>query len=277
MTDASQTVTRVGPPSGWAELRLREVLEYRELAAFLVWRDVKVRYKQTALGVLWAILQPLSTIALFTIVFGRLAGLPSDGTPYPLFALAGLLPWQMFAGALTGSAQSLVGSAGLITKVYFPRLVVPLASSLATVVDFLVSLGVLAALMAYYRVVPGIAILLLPLFLALALAAALGLGLWFAALNVRYRDVQYVLPFLMQLLLFASPVAYSTSLIHSEIGRVVYGLNPMAGAIQGFRWALLGAPAPGVLIWPSVGVAVVLLVSGLFFFKRMEDSFADVI
>ncbi len=277
MSETSLPVTRVVPPTGWAELRLAELVEYRELAAFLVWRDVKVRYKQTALGVAWAILQPLATMVLFTIVFGRLAGLPSDGTPYPLFALVGLLPWQVFAGSLTGAAQSLVGSAGLITKVYFPRLVVPLASALATLVDFFVASIVLAGLMAYYRVMPTAAVVTLPLFLALALTTALGVGLWFAALNVRYRDVQYVLPFFMQLWLFASPVAYSTSLIHSPLARAVYGLNPMAGAIQGFRWALLGAPPPGVLLWPSVAVAAALFLSGLFFFKRMEETFADVI
>lgn len=277
MSETSLPVTRIVPPKGWAELRLAELVEYRELAAFLVWRDVKVRYKQTALGVAWAILQPLATMVLFTIVFGRLAGLPSDGTPYPLFALVGLLPWQVFAGSLTGAAQSLVGSAGLITKVYFPRLVVPLASALATLVDFFVASIVLAGLMAYYRVMPTAAVVTLPLFLALALTTALGVGLWFAALNVRYRDVQYVLPFFMQLWLFASPVAYSTSLIHSPLARAVYGLNPMAGAIQGFRWALLGAPPPGVLLWPSVVVAAALFLSGLFFFKRMEETFADVI
>ena len=270
-------VTRVEPPRGWAELRLGELVEHRELTLFMVWRDVKVRYKQTALGVAWAVLQPLMTMVIFTIIFGRIAGLPSDGVPYPLFALAGLLPWQLFAASLTGAANSLVGNAGLLTKVYFPRLIVPLAATLSTFVDFLVSCAVLVLLMLYYRVAPSPAIVALPLFFALALATAVGVGLWFAAMNVRYRDVQYVLPFLVQLWLFASPVAYSASLIHSPAGRAIYALNPMAGAIQGFRWALLGAPPPGPLVWPSVAVSVVLLVSGLFFFKRMEDTFADVI
>jgi lipopolysaccharide transport system permease protein len=277
MTDASLPVTRMEPPRGWAPLRLREVLDFRELAAFMVWRDVKVRYKQTALGVAWAVIQPVTTMALFAVVFGRIAGLPSDGVPYPLFAFVGLLPWQLFASSLIGAANSLVGSAGLLTKVYFPRLIVPMAASLATLVDFAVSFVVLGLLMAYYRVAPSPAILALPLFLALALVTSLGVGLWFAALNVKYRDVQYVLPFVVQLWLFASPVAYSASLIHSPIGRAIFSLNPMAGVIQGFRWALLGAPAPGLLIWPSVALAVALLVSGLFFFKRMEDTFADVI
>jgi lipopolysaccharide transport system permease protein len=277
MTDASLQVTRMEPPTGWAPLRLREVVDFRELAAFMVWRDVKVRYKQTALGVAWAVIQPVTAMVLFAIVFGRIAGLPSDGVPYPLFAFVGLLPWQLFASSLTGSANSLVGSAGLLTKVYFPRLIVPLAASLATLVDFAVSFVVLGVLMAYYRVAPSPAILALPLFLVLALMTSFGVGLWFAALNVKYRDVQYVLPFVVQLWLFASPVAYSASLIHSPIGRVIFSLNPMAGVIQGFRWALLGAPGPGLMIWPSVALAAALLVSGLFFFKRMEDTFADVI
>jgi lipopolysaccharide transport system permease protein len=277
MMDASLQVTRLVPRKGWAELRLRDVFEYRELAAFLVWRDIKVRYKQTAFGVAWAVIQPVTTMVLFTIVFGRIAQLPSEGVPYPLFTFAALLPWQVFAASLVGSSNSLVGSAGLLTKVYFPRLIVPLAASLATLVDFLVSFAVMGGLMAFYHVAPSPAILALPLFLALALATSLGVGLWFAALNVKYRDVQYVMPFIVQLWLFASPVAYSASLIHSPIGRAIYALNPMAGVIQGFRWALLGAPAPGMLIWPSVAVMAALFASGLFFFKRMEDTFADVI
>jgi lipopolysaccharide transport system permease protein len=277
MIDAALQVTRVEPPSGWAELRLREVVEHRELAAFLIWRDIKVRYKQTAFGIAWAVIQPVSSMILFTVVFGRLAQLPSEGAPYPLFTFAALLPWQVFSASLVGSANSVVGSAGLLTKVYFPRLIVPLAASLATLADFLVSFAVLIGLLAWYRVAPTPAIVALPLFLAIALATSLGAGLWFAALNVKYRDVQYVLPFVTQLWLFASPVAYSATLIHSPVGRAIYALNPMTGVIQGFRWALLGAPAPGLLIAPSVLAAAALLVSGLFFFKRMEDTFADVI
>jgi lipopolysaccharide transport system permease protein len=276
--ESSPIVTRVEPPKGWAALQLRELAEFHELAAFLIWRDIKVRYKQTALGVAWAILQPLMTMVLFTIVFGRIARLPSDGVPYPLFSLAGLLPWQLFSASLLASANSLVGSGGLLTKVYFPRLIVPLAAALATLVDFLVSCGVLALLMAYYRVAPAAAtIVAVPLLLALALATSIGVGLWFAALNVKYRDVQYVLPFLVQLWLFASPVAYSASMIQSPLGRAVYALNPMAAVIQGFRSVLVGGPAPDGLVWPSVVVAAALLVSGLFFFKRMESTFADVI
>lgn len=270
-------VTRIEPPKRWADLQLRELFAYRELAAFMAWRDIKVRYTQTVLGVAWALLQPVMAMVLFTIVFGRIAGLPSDGVPYPLFALAGLLPWQLFSTAISGSANSVVGSAGLLTKVYFPRLIVPLSAALATLVDFAVSLIVLAALMAYYRVAPTAAVLTIPLFLAVGLAAALGLGLWFAALNVKYRDVRYVLPFIMQLWLFASPVAYSTSLIESPTARTLYALNPMAGVIQGFRWALIGGPPPGDMIWPSVIAASLLLVSGVVFFKRTEETFADVI
>jgi lipopolysaccharide transport system permease protein len=275
--DSSLPVTRVEPPHGWTALELGELAEYHELAAFLIWRDVKVRYKQTALGVAWAILQPLMAMLLFTIVFGRIAQLPSDGVPYPLFTLAALLPWQLFSASLSGAAASVVGGGGLLTKVYFPRLILPIAASLAPLVDFAISLVVLAALMAYYHVMPTPAIVTLPAFLLLALVAAIGVGLWFAALNVRFRDVQYVMPFLIQLWLFASPVAYSASMIHSPLARAVYALNPMAGVIQGFRWALLGSTAPFDFIWPSVAVAAVLLVSGVIFFKRMENTFADVI
>jgi lipopolysaccharide transport system permease protein len=275
--NTSLPITRIEPPKRWSALQLRELFDYRELAAFMAWRDVKVRYTQTALGVAWAVLQPLMAMVLFTIVFGRIAGLPSDGVPYPLFALAGLLPWQLFSSALTASANSVVGNAGLLTKVYFPRLIVPLSAALATLVDFAVSLVVLAGLMAYYGVAPTPAVAALPLFLAIGLATALGAGLWFAALNVKYRDVRYVLPFIAQLWLFASPVAYSTSLIESPTARTLYALNPMAGVIQGFRWALIGSPMPAELIWPSIMVASLLLVSGILFFKRTEDTFADVI
>lgn len=270
-------VTRIAASSRWLDLRLAELVEYRELIAFLIWRDVKVRYKQTTLGVAWAVLQPLFTMIIFTVIFGRIAKLPSDGVPYPLFTLAGLLPWQLFSASFTGSANSLVGSASLITKVYFPRLLVPLATVAGTVVDFAISLALLFGMMVYYHQAPTAAIVWLPLFLLLALGAALGAGLWCSALNVRYRDVQYVLPFAMQALLLASPVAYSASLIKSPIGQFVYALNPMAGVIQGFRWALVGSPAPGMLIWPSVVMTALLLASGVVFFKRMEASFADVV
>jgi lipopolysaccharide transport system permease protein len=270
-------LTTITPSARWFDLQLAELFKYRELIGFLVWRDIKVRYKQTTLGVAWAVLQPLFTMIVFSVIFGRIAQLPSDGVPYPLFTMAGLLPWQLFSASFTGSANSLVGSAGLITKVYFPRLVVPLATVAGTLVDFTISLVLLLGMCAYYHQMPTLAVVWLPLFLLLALATALGAGLWCSALNVRYRDVQYVLPFFMQALLLASPVAYSGTLIKSPLLRTVYALNPMAGVIQGFRWAFLGSPAPGALIWLSVAMTVVLLASGVMFFKRMEASFADVI
>ena len=270
-------ITRLTPPTGWTRLNLGELRDYHELVLFLVWRDVKVRYKQTTLGVAWALIQPLLTMIVFAVIFGRIAKLPSEGVPYPLFTLAGLLPWQMFAASLNGSANSLVGSAGLVTKVYFPRLVIPLASVAGTLVDFAISFVLLLGMMAYYQAWPTANVVYLPLFVLWALAAAFGVGLWFSALNVRFRDVQYVLPFLMQVWLFASPVAYSASLVTSPAGRLVYGLNPMAGIVQGFRWALLGAAPPGAWIGVSLVMTGLVVAGGVLFFKRMEQSFADVI
>lgn len=270
-------VLRIEAPRGWEALELKELWAYRELVWFLIWRDVKVRYTQTSLGIAWAIVQPVMTMVLFTIVFGRLAHMPSDGVPYPVFTFAALLPWQLFSSALTNSANSIVGSSGLISKVYFPRLVVPIASVAATLVDFSISFVVLIGLMAWYGILPGMAVLALPLFVILALGTALAVGLWASALNVRYRDVQYVMPFVVQFWLFASPVAYPTSLITSPLWRAVYGLNPMAGIIQGFRWALLGSPAPTLLMVPAGVVSLLLLAGGFFYFKRTETSFADVI
>jgi lipopolysaccharide transport system permease protein len=267
----------ITPPKRWPELALGDLWASRELVFFLVWRDLKVRYKQTVLGVVWAVLQPLVTVIIFTILFSRLAGLPSEGVPYPVFTLAALLPWQLFAAALSGSSNSLVGSANLLTKVYFPRLIIPIAAVMSTLADFIISLVLLAGLMAWYRIVPSAGILLLPLFILQALTLALAIGLWTSALNVQYRDVQYALPFVLQVLLFASPVAYSATLVPAGPWRVLYGLNPLVGAIQGFRWALLGAASPGLLTELSVLVTLVVLVGGLFFFKRMEDRFADVV
>lgn len=267
----------ITPPLRWPELRLGDLWDYRELIYFLVWRDLKVRYKQAALGVAWAFLQPLVTVVLFTIIFGRLAKLPSDGIPYPVFALAALLPWQLFSAAVSGSSNSLVGSSNLLTKVYFPRLIIPIAAVVSTLADFAVSSILLAALMVWYGILPGLGVLLLPAFAVLALALALAVGLWTSALNVQYRDVQFALPFALQMMLYASPIAYSAALVPPGPWRVVYGLNPLVGIIQGFRWALLGAAPPGPLVWLSVMVTLALLVGGLFFFKRMEDSFADVI
>lgn len=270
-------LTRIDAPRKWEALNLTEIWDYRELVGFLVWRDVKIRYKQTSLGIAWAVIQPVMTMVAFTVVFGRLAKLPSDGLPYPVFTYAALLPWHLFSTALTSSSNSIVGSSGLISKVYFPRLVVPIASVVATLVDFCISFVVLLGLMAWYGMSPGAACAALPLLVVLALGTALAVGLWASALSVRYRDVQYVMPFVVQFWLLASPVAYSSSLITSPLWSAVYGLNPMAGVIQGFRWALLGSPPPTLFMVPSVLVTVALFVGGLFFFKRTEASFADVI
>jgi lipopolysaccharide transport system permease protein len=269
---------RITPPRGWSWPDLREVWEYRELALFLLWRDFKVRYQQTVLGVVWAVVQPLATLLVFTIVFGRLAQLPSDGVPYPIFALAGMLPWQLFAAALAGSANSLIGSAGLVTKVYFPRLIIPIAATLLPIVDFAITGVLLALLMAWYGVVPGPGLFVLPLFVIVALTTAFAVGLWLSALNVRYRDIQHGLPFLIQVWFFASPVAYSLSLVPSDSPwRVVYALNPMVGVIQGFRWALFGSVPPWTALLPSLAALAVLFAGGLVYFRRIEDRFADVI
>jgi lipopolysaccharide transport system permease protein len=273
----------IRPTKGWASLRLREVWEFRELLFFLAWRDVKVRYKQTALGALWAILQPVLTMLIFTIFFGGLARVGSDGMPYPIFSYAGLLPWTLFAQGLSQAANSLVGASNLIKKVYFPRLIVPLASVLTGLVDFFVAFTVLVGLMVWYRVPPTAAVLWLPLFLLLAILGALGAGLWLAALNVEYRDVRYVVPFFVQLWLFVTPVIYPTSRLSAkltELGLPVWisGLNPMTGVVEGFRWALLGSGSrPGSILVASASVTMVILLSGAFYFRRMERTFADVV
>lgn len=277
VVDLDVRVIEIEPSRGWEALDLRGVWEYRELVWFLIWRDIKVRYKQASLGIAWAVIQPVMTMLVFTLIFGRLAQLPSDGLPYPVFTFTALLPWQLFSGALTGSANSVVNSASLISKVYFPRLVIPIASVMATLVDFSISFGVLLGLMAWYGISLRLAVVVLPLLVMLALAIALAVGLWASALNVRYRDVRHVMPFVVQFWLLASPVAYSTSLITSPTWRAVYSLNPMVGVIEGFRWAVLGSTPPSVLVVPSVLVTGVLLATGLFFFRRTEASFADVI
>jgi len=258
-------------------LGLGELWEYRELLYFLVWRDVKVRYKQTALGAAWAIIQPFFTMVVFSIFFGKLGKIPSDGVPYPIFTYAALVPWMFFANGLAQSSNSLVGSANLITKVYFPRLIIPIATVLSGVVDFVIAFAVLLAMMLYYGILPTRNTVWLPLFLLLALLTSLGVGLWLSALNVEYRDVRYIVPFLTQFWLFASPVAYPSSLL-SPPWQTVYGLNPMVGVIEGFRWALLGtATGPGPLIAVSSLVALLVLVAGAFYFRRMETTFADVV
>jgi lipopolysaccharide transport system permease protein len=243
----------------------------------LTWRDVKVRYKQTALGAAWAIIQPLFMMLVFSLFFGRLAKIPSDGIPYPIFTFCALLPWQLFAHALTESSNSLVGNQNLITKVYFPRLVVPIAAVLGGLVDFAVAFAILLVMMFYYGIVPTWAIVTLPGFILLAVVTALGVGLWLSALNVKYRDVRYTITFLVQFWLFATPVAYPSSIVPAK-WRALYGLNPMAGVVEGFRWALLGkTEAPGAMLWVSVAVVIVILIGGLYYFRRMEQEFADIV
>jgi lipopolysaccharide transport system permease protein len=275
--DPDLPVTVIQPSRGWAPLRLSELREYRELLYFLVWRDIKVRYKQTALGVAWAIIQPFFTMLVFTLFFGKLANVQSDGVPYALFSFTALVPWTFFANGLSQSADSLVGNANLIKKVYFPRLVVPLAAVLSGVVDFALAFLVLIGMMLYYGIVPTLNVIWLPPLMLLALVTAVGVGLWLSALNVEFRDVRYVVPFLIQFWLFATPIAYPSSLL-SEPWRTLYGLNPMAGVVEGFRWALLGTDtAPGPMILVSALAATVILVSGAYYFRRMEKTFADVV
>jgi lipopolysaccharide transport system permease protein len=270
-------IIHIRPSHGWVIPELRDLWEYRELLYFLVWRDVKVRYKQTALGVAWVVLQPLATTLMFTVIFGNLAKIPSENMPYAVFSLAGLVPWNFFAGALSRGGVSLVGSAHLISKVYFPRLVIPVASVLGGLVDLAIVFALLLGLMLFFGIVPTAAIVTLPLFLLLALATALGVSLWLAALNVQYRDVGYLIPFLAQFWMYATPVVYPASMI-PEQWRILYGLNPMTGVVEGFRWALFGTgQAPGLMLAVSVLTVSVLLVSGAFFFQRMEETFADVV
>jgi lipopolysaccharide transport system permease protein len=253
-----------------------DLWRYRELLLLLTWRDIKVRYAQTILGATWAVIQPLLTMVIFSIIFGQLAKLPSDGFPYPIFTYTALLPWQLFAFSLTNSSQSLVLSEKLISKVYFPRLVIPIASVLPGLVDFAISFVVLVGMMFYYQVPLTARIVALPLFLLLAVTTALAVGLWLSALNVQYRDIRYVVPFLTVFWQYATPIAYSASLI-PEKWRLLYGLNPMTGVVEGFRWALLGSGQVDGMIWVSVGITFVILLSGLAYFKRMEATFADVI
>ena len=270
-------VLRIEPAKGWAPLKLRELWEYRELLYFLIWRDLKVRYKQTALGAAWAIIQPLMTMIVFSLFFGRLAKVPSDNVPYPIFSFAALVPWTFFASGLAQSSNSLVSSANLISKVYFPRLVIPIAGVLGGIVDLLLAFVVLLGMMLFYGIAPSINTLFLPLFLLLALVISLGVGLWLSALNVEYRDVRYVLPFITQFWLFMTPIAYPSSLL-SQPWRTIYGLNPMVGVVEGFRWALLGTnTAPGAIIVVSSLAASTILISGAFYFRRMEKTFADVV
>jgi len=267
----------VKPSKGWISLKLKELWEYRELLYFMAWRDIKVRYKQTVLGAAWAIIQPFFTMVVFSIFFGKLARVPSDGLPYPIFAYAALVPWTFFANGLNQASNSLVGSANLIKKVYFPRLVVPISGVISGVFDFILAFLVLLGLMLYYGIIPTLNIVWLPFLLLLTITTSLGVGLWLSALNVQFRDVRYTVPFLTQFWLFATPIAYPSSLL-SEPWRTLYGINPMVGVVEGFRWALLGTDtAPGPIIIVSSMVALALLVGGAFYFKRLEKTFADVI
>jgi lipopolysaccharide transport system permease protein len=268
--------TYIGRGSGPLSVRWRELWSYRELLYFMVWRDIKVRYRHTVLGVAWAVLQPLLTMTVFTIVFGRLARMPSDGQPYALFALAALTPWTYIVTAVTGGANALVGSEHLISKVYFPRLLIPTGAILTPLIDLAVTMGLLAVGLAWFGVVPGRAIVLLPLFVLLAAATALAASLWLSAMNVLYRDVRFIVPFLLQFWMFASPVIYPASAV-PEQWRFVYGLNPAATAIEGFRWAVLGTELSAPMAAASVLSVVVALAGGLIYFRRMEGKFADVL
>lgn len=268
---------RIEPSHGLLNLRLREVWEYRELLYFFVWRDIKVRYKQTAIGAAWAVLQPFLTMVVFSLFFGRLAKIPANGLPYPVFYYCALLPWIYFASALQNATNVVVEQQRVITKIYFPRVVLPISAVLGGLVDFAISFGVLLAIMAYYGIAPTAATLWLPVFLLLAILTALGMGLWLSALNAFYRDVRYVVPFLVQFWMFASPVAYPSSLV-PERWQWLYGLNPMAGVIEGFRWALTGQGLPpGPMMAASATGVVVVLVSGLIYYRAMEGSIADVV
>jgi lipopolysaccharide transport system permease protein len=267
----------IEPRRGWIPVNFPELLQYRELVFFLAWRDVKVRYKQTVLGALWAILQPVITMLVFSIFFGRLGKMPSDGMPYPIFAYAALVPWALFSTGLSQASNSLVNSANLLRKVYFPRLVMPAASVLAGMVDFALAFLVLVGMLLFYGFAPTVAILCIPGLVLLTVATSLGAGLWLSAFNVRFRDVRYVIPFLVEIWLLATPIAYPSSLL-PERWRAIYALNPMVGVVEGFRWALLGTgTAPGSLILVSSGAAMLMLVSGVFVFRRMERNLADVV
>jgi lipopolysaccharide transport system permease protein len=271
---ASPTV-RIEPPRDWLELRLGEVWDYRELLYFFMWRDVKIRYKQTAIGIVWVILQPLLTMGVFTVFFGRLAKLPSQGLPYPVFYFAALVPWMYFSYALQSATNVVVENQRVITKVYFPRLVLPFSAVLSGLVDFAIGFVVLVILTLAYGIRPTIAALWLPLLVLVAILTALGVGLWMSALNALYRDVRYVMPFVVQFWMFASPVAYPSALVPAR-WRWLYGLNPMAGVIDGFRWALTGhGQPPGLVMLASAAMVAVVLVGGLFFFQRMEGTVAD--
>lgn len=271
------TTVYIKPSTGLAALNLRDLWIYRELIFFMVWRDIKVRYKQTLLGATWAVIQPVLTMLVFNFVFGTVAKVPTEGIPYPIFSYTALLPWGLFTAALNTASRSLTSNTNMVTKIYFPRLVLPLASVLGGLVDFAIAFVILIVLMVYYKVTPTAAVWTLPLFLILTIITALGVALWLSAINVQYRDVNYVLPFLTQFWLFLTPVAYSAKVISAK-WQIVYSLNPMAGVVNGFRWALLGTnTGPNLYMAVSIGISLLFLVSGLFYFRSMERTFADTI
>lgn len=275
--EESIPVIRIEPTKGWVALQLKELWDYRELLYFLIWRDVKVRYKQTALGAAWAIIQPVFTMIVFSLFFGRLAKMPSDGIPYPIFAYAALVPWTFFSNGLSQASNSLVGSSNLLKKVYFPRLSVPISSVLSGLIDFSIAFIVLLGMMLFYGIHPTLNVIWLPFLLLLTVITSLGVSLWLSALNVHFRDVRHTLPFLTQFWLFATPIAYPSSLL-SEPWRTLYSINPMVGVVEGFRWALLGVEtAPGPMLIVSLLASLALLVGGVFYFRRLEKTFADVV
>ena len=267
-------VTIIKPSKGWLPVDLHELWEYRDLLYFFVWRDIKIRYKQTFLGFAWALIQPLLAMIIFTLFFGNLAKIPSDGIPYPIFTYAALLPWTLFSESLTRSTNSMVTNANIIQKVYFPRVALPISSVLSPLLDFGIAFTILILMMVYYSIMPTTNIILLPAFILLAVITSLGIGLWTSALNAMYRDFQYVIPFIIQIWMYASPVVYPVSMIPEKY-QFLYGLNPMAGVIEGFRWVVLGADAPKSVIIVSVAISILILVSGAFFFQHMQKTFAD--
>jgi lipopolysaccharide transport system permease protein len=278
MNNSTVPITIIEPKKGWVPIDLKEIWDYRELLYFLTKRDIKVRYKQTVLGGLWAIIQPAFTMVIFTLFFGRLAKIPSDGMPYPIFVYVGLLPWTYFANAVSNSGNSLVGSANLITKIYFPRLIVPASASLAGLLDFFVAMFVLGVLMIHYSFLPSIVgIFFFPFLVGLTFLCAVGVGLWLSAMNVQYRDIRYVIPFLVQVWMFVSPVIYPVSIVNEKY-QWLLALNPMGGVINAFRASILGhQPIDWFLLGISTLIILLILVTGLFYFRRMERVFADVV
>jgi lipopolysaccharide transport system permease protein len=277
VSESTQPFLEISPPKGWFDLGLAELWQYRELLYFFIWRDLKVRYKQTAIGAAWAVLQPFLTMLIFSLFFGKLAKIPSNGLPYPVFYYCALLPWMYFATAMQTATNVVVAQQHVITKVYFPRLALPLSAVLAGLVDFAIGFGVFVGMMVYYRIPPGPAFLLFPCFLLLAVITALGVGLWLSAMNAIYRDVKYVMPFVVQFWMFASPVAYPSTLVPAR-WRALYGLNPMAGVIEGFRWALTGnGEPPSLMLAASALMVLVIAVGGLVYFRKMEGTIADVV